>query len=178
MFKTDDIKILYDESQIQSGIKYLADKLNAYYGDKELYLICVLKGSAMFTVDLAKRLKMPVKMEFIKLSSYGSATSTSGKVNAVDITLPDLNKKNVLIVEDIIDSGHTAKFLIDFINHNFKVNDLKFCSLLDKKIRRVVDIDADFYVFEVEDKFLVGYGLDYDGYFRNIPYIGYIENLV
>ena len=145
------------------------------YANEELYLICVLKGSVMFMTDLSKHLKMPVKMEFIRLSSYGSAFSTSGKVNAVDISLPDLNNKNVLIIEDIIDTGHTAKFLVDFLNLNFKVKSLKFCSLLDKKIKREVDIEADYYAFEVDDKFLVGYGLDYDGYYRNIPYIGYVK---
>ena len=95
-------------------------------------------------------------------------------MNAVDISLPDLNGKNVLIVEDIIDTGHTAKFLVDFINHNFKVKSLNFCSLLDKKVKREVEIDADYYCFEIDDKFLVGYGLDYDGYYRNLPYIGYV----
>ena len=129
----------------------------------------------MFMVDLCKHLKMPVKMEFIRLSSYGSGTKFSGKVNAVDIKLPDLNEKNVLIIEDIIDTGHTAKFLMDFLNHNFSFKDINFCALLDKKIKRVVDIKADYYCFEVEDKFLVGYGLDIDGKYRNLPYIGYIE---
>lgn len=170
-----ELKILFTESQIQESIKILATKLNETYGNNELYLICVLKGSVMFMVDLAKHLEMPVKMEFIRLSSYGSGFTSTGKVNAVDIALPDLNGKNVLIIEDIIDTGHTAKFLVDFINLNFKTNSLKFCSLLDKKIKREVDIDPDYYCLEVDDKFLVGYGLDYDGYYRNIPYIGYIE---
>lgn len=129
----------------------------------------------MFMTDLSKSLKMPLKMEFIRLSSYGSGFTSTGKVNAVDISLPDLNDKNVLIIEDIIDTGHTAKFLMDFIKHNFKTKSLKFCSLLDKKVKREVDIDPDYHVFEVDDKFLVGYGLDYDGYYRNLPYIGYVE---
>lgn len=170
-----DLKVLFDKDTIQKEIEKLGKHLNEIYGDEEVYLICVLKGSVMFMVDLAKHLKMPVRMEFIRLSSYGSAFTTSGKVNAVDISLPDLNEKNVLIIEDIIDTGHTAKFLVDFINLNFKVKDLKFCSLLDKRVKREVDIDADYYCFEVDDKFLVGYGLDYDGYYRNIPYIGYVE---
>ena len=170
----ENLKVLYQEQEIQKGIADLALKLNADFKDEEVYLICVLKGSVMFTVDLAKHLTMPVKMEFIRLSSYGSGMTSSGKVNAVDISLPDLNGKNVLIVEDIIDTGHTAKFLVDFMNHNFKVKTLKFCSLLDKKIKREVDIDADYYCFEVDDKFLVGYGLDYDECYRNLPYIGHI----
>ena len=176
MIKEKELIPLFTEKQIQDAIKSLGEKLNSVYKDEEVYLICVLKGSVMFTVDLAKYLKMPVKMEFIRLSSYGSGTTSSGKVNAVDIKLPDINDKNVLIVEDIVDTGYTAKFLIDFINSNFKVKTLNFCSLLDKKIRRAVDVNADYYCFDVDDKFLVGYGLDFDGYYRNLPYIGYIES--
>ena len=176
MIKEDDLTVLHDAEELQSAIAALGAKLNKVYADEELYVICVLKGSVMFMVDLSKHLKMPLKMEFIRLSSYGSAFTSSGKVNAVDISLPDLNGKNVLIVEDIIDTGHTAKFLIDFINLNFRAKTLKFCSLMDKKVKREVDIDADYYCFEVDDKFLVGYGLDYDGYYRNLPYIGYIKS--
>lgn len=174
MTKNQDIKPLITETQIQEGIKTLAEKLNEFYKGEELYLVCVLKGAVMFATDLAKSLTMPLKMEFIRLSSYGSGTTSSGKVNAVDMNLPDLNGKNVLLVEDIIDTGHTAKFLVDFLQQNFHTKSLKFCSLLDKKIKRVVDIDADFYCFEVDDKFLVGFGLDYDGKYRNLPFIGYI----
>lgn len=159
MIKESELKVLFNAEKIQNEIKKLSDKLNNTYKDEEIYLICVLKGSVMFMTDLAKHLKMPVKMEFIRLSSYGSNFTSSGKVNAVDISLPDLNNKNVLIIEDIIDTGHTAKFLVDFIKLNFKVKDLKFCSLLDKRVKREVDIDADYYCFEVDDKFLVGYGI-------------------
>ena len=175
MIKESDLNILLTEAELQNKIAELAKSLNDFYNNEELYLICVLKGSVMFTVDLAKHLKMPLRMEFIRLSSYGSGFASTGKVSAVDIALPDLNNKNVLIVEDIIDTGHTAKFLIDFINHNFKTKTLKFCSLMEKKCKREVDVNADFHCFEVDDKFLVGYGLDYDGYYRNIPYIGYVN---
>lgn len=175
IIKETDLKVLLTEEQIQEKVFELASILNEKYKNDELYLICVLKGSVMFLTDLAKHLKMPVKMEFIRLSSYGSKFQSTGKVNAVDIALPDLNDKNVLIIEDIIDTGHTAKFLVDFINLNFKPKSFKFCSLMDKKCKREVNINADYYCFEVDDKFLVGYGLDYDGYYRNIPYIGYIE---
>jgi len=177
IIKESDLKVLFSAEQVQKEISSLGAKLNEEYKDEELYLICVLKGSIMFMVDLAKHLKMPVKMEFIRLSSYGSGFSSTGKVNAVDIALPDLTNKNVLIIEDIIDTGHTARFLVDFINHNFRPKSLKFCSLLDKKCKREVDINADYYCFEVDNKFLVGYGLDYDGYYRNIPYVGYVEGV-
>lgn len=174
MIKAEELKPLLTEKDIQEGIKKLGAELNKFYKGEELYMVCVLKGAVIFATDLARVLNMPLKMEFIRLSSYGSGMISTGKVNAVDIALPDLNGKNVLIVEDIIDTGHTAKFLVDFINQNFHAKSLKFCSLLDKKIKREVDIDADFYCFEVDDKFLVGYGLDYDGYYRNLSFIGYV----
>lgn len=170
-----DIKVLYSEQEIQKKIKELAQEMNKFYNGEEIYVICALKGAVMFAVDLVKHLNMPLKMEFIRLSSYNGGTKSSGKVNAVDISLPDLNGKNVLIVEDIVDTGLTAKFLLDFLNCNFHTKSTKFCSLLDKKITRVTDVEPDYYGFEVDDKFLIGYGLDYDGYYRNLTYIGYIE---
>lgn len=173
--KPEDLKILFSEEQIQTRIKELAQEMNKFYNGEEVIAICVLKGAVMFAVDLVKYLDMPLQMEFIRLSSYGSGFSTSGKVNAVDIKLPDLNGKNVLIVEDIVDTGLTAKFLMDFMHCNFNAKSIKFCSLLDKKITRKVDIEPDYYGFEVDNKFVVGYGLDYEGYYRNLRYIGYKE---
>lgn len=175
MITEQDLKVLINAEEIQNAIAQLGAKLNNLYKNEELYVISVLKGSVMFTVDLVKHLKMPLNMNFIRLSSYGSGFTSTGKVNAVDISLPDLNGKNVIIIEDIIDTGHTAKFLIDFINLNFKTKSLKFCSLLDKKETRKVDIQADYYCFEIGNQFVVGYGLDYDGFYRNLPYIGYLE---
>lgn len=175
MISEADLNVLIKEDEIQTRIKEMARVLNDEYKDSEVYVVCVLKGSVMFTVDLIKHLTMPLRTEFIRLSSYGSGYTSSGKVNAVDISLPDLNGKNVLVIEDIIDTGHTAQFLTSFIRHNFKTNSFKFISLLDKKCKREVDINPDMYGFEVEDKFLVGYGLDYDGYYRNLRYIGYVE---
>jgi hypoxanthine phosphoribosyltransferase len=174
--KFEDLKVLYSEEQLHAKVKEIAEKLNKFYNGDEVVAICALKGAVLFAADLVRELDMPVKMEFIRLSSYGSSTTTSGKVNAVDINLPDLNGKNVLIIEDIVDSGLTAKFLIDFIHMNFHVKSFKFCSLLDKKITRKVDVEPDYYGFEVDDKFVVGYGLDYDGHFRNLKYIAYKEN--
>lgn len=171
--KIEDLKILFSEEQIQNKIKELAEDMNTFYKGEEVYVICVLKGAVLFAVDLIRHLDMPVKMEFIRLSSYGSGTTSSGKVNAVDISLPDLNGKNVLIIEDIVDTGLTAKFLLDFMDCNFKTKSTKFCSLLDKKVTRKTDIEPDYYGFEIDDKFVVGYGLDYNGYYRNLRYIGY-----
>lgn len=175
---TKDLKVLIPEEKIQEKITELAQKLNSIYKDEEVYTICVLKGAVMFAVDLVKKLTMPVKMEFIRLSSYGSATTTSGKVNAVDIALPDLNGKNVIIIEDIVDSGLTAKFLLDFINLNFHTKSTIFCSLLDKKVTRKTEVAPDYYCFDIDDKFVVGYGLDYDGHYRNLPYIAYADHII
>ena len=173
--KESDLKILFTEEEIQNKIKELAEEMNEFYKGEDVYAICVLKGAVLFAVDLVRHLNMPLKMEFIRLSSYGTGMTTSGKVNAVDISLPDLNGKNVLIIEDIVDTGLTAKFLMDFMHCNFKTKSTKFCSLLDKKVTRKVDIEPDYYGFEIDDKFLIGYGLDYEGYYRNLRYIGYVE---
>lgn len=174
-FKKEDIKDLFTANVIQNRVREIANDINSYYSDEELYVICVLKGSIMFTADLVKYLTMPVKMEFIRLSSYGPSTVSSGKVRAVDLSLPDLNDKNVLIIEDIVDTGLTAKFLLDFVNASFKTKSTKFCSFLDKKCCRTTEIDVDYIGFEIDNKFVIGYGLDYDGDFRNLPYIGYVE---
>lgn len=176
--KTEDLEILFSEEQIQERIKELAKEMNAFYNGEEVIAICVLKGAVMFATDLVKYLDMPLKMEFIRLSSYHGTTETTGKVRAVDISLPNLTDKNVLIIEDIVDKGYTAKFLMDFIKCNFKTKSTKFCSLLDKKIARIIDIEPDFYGFEIDDKFVVGYGLDYDEYFRNLKYIGYADKSI
>lgn len=175
MITPEDIHVLYSQEELQKRIKELAEELNNHFKGEDIFAICVLKGSVMFFTDLVEYLTMPLKMEFIRLSSYGSNYSSSGKVKAVNLSLPDINGKNVLIVEDIIDTGHTAKFLLDFIGHNFQTKSTTFCSLLNKKSKRVVDVDADFSGFVVDDKFLVGYGLDFEGYYRNIPYIGYVD---
>ena len=173
--KLSELKVLFSEEAIQKRIKELANEMNHFYKGEEVYAICVLKGAVMFATDLVKYLDMPLKMEFIRLSSYGTGTTSTGKVNAVGISLPDLIGKNVLIIEDIVDTGLTAKFLMDFMHCNFKTKSTKFCSLLDKKITRQTDIEPDYYGFEVDDKFVVGYGLDYEGYYRNLRYIGYVE---
>ncbi|MBP3820756.1 hypoxanthine phosphoribosyltransferase [bacterium] len=169
--KIEDLNVLFSEEQIQNRIAEVGKELNNLYKGEEVIAISVLKGAVMFTADLIKHLNMPVKLEFIRLSSYEGGTVTSGKVNAVDIKLPDLNEKNVLIIEDIVDTGLTAQFLINFINMNFHVKSLKFCSLLDKKTTRKVDVKPDYYCFDVGDQFVVGYGLDYDQLYRNLPYI-------
>ncbi len=171
----NDLKILLTDEQIQTRIKSLADEINKDYKGEEIVLICVLKGAVMFAVDLSKHLNMPLKMEFIKLSSYGNGMTSSGKVQSFGAHLEEINGKNVLIVEDIIDTGLTAEFLINYIKETYHPKTLKFCSLLNKKETRKSSVQPDYYGFEIGNKFVVGYGLDDEGYNRNLNYIGYKE---
>lgn len=171
----DNLKVLLTEEQIQERIKSLACEINKYYNGEEIVIISVLKGAVMFTVDLSKHLNMPLKMEFIKLSSYGNGMTSSGKVQSFGAHLEEINGKNVLIVEDIIDTGLTAEFLINYINETYHPKTLKFCSLLNKKSARKSSVAPDYYGFEIDNKFVVGYGLDDEGYSRNLSYIGYKE---
>ena len=174
MINTDEIKVLYSEEVLQKRIKELADKINEKYNGEELCAVCVLKGSTPFCMDLIKRINLPLTLEFIRVSTYDGDSST-GKVNHLDMTLPPLDGKNVIIVEDIVDTGFTADFLLKSIRLKNKTKSLELVSLLNKKIARKIDVPVDYYGFEIDDKFVVGYGLDYNGYYRNLPYIGYFD---
>ena len=170
----NDLKVLISEEKIQEKLVELAKNIeNVFPKDEVIYVICVLKGSTMFTVDLVKHFNNPIQMEFIRISSYGHEQKSSNNLQAVDLTLPNLHERNVLILEDIIDTGLTARFLTDLFKIKHHPKKLIFASLLNKKCARQIEIEPDFYGFEVDDKFVVGYGLDYKGYFRNLPYIGY-----
>lgn len=170
----NDLKTLFSEYEIQAKLVELAQKIeNVFPKGETIHVICVLKGSVMFTVDLVKHFKNPVQLEFIRISSYGHEQKSSNNLQAVDLTLPELHNENVLIVEDIIDTGLTARFLTDLFKIKHHPKKLLFVSLLNKKCARQIDIEPDFYGFEIDDKFVVGYGLDYKGYYRNLPYIGY-----
>lgn len=169
-----ELKVLISEEEIQNKLpEFAADIEKEFNTDEEIYVICVLKGSVMFCADLVKHFKGPVQMEFIRISSYGHETKSTNNLQAIDLTLPNLSGKNVLIVEDIIDTGLTARFLTDLFKIKHHPKKVIFASLLNKKCARQIDIEPDFYGFEIDDKFVVGYGLDYKGYFRNLPYIGY-----
>lgn len=175
----NDLKILFSEDQIQTRIIELAKEIEDDFRDEKghtLHVICVLKGSALFCCDLVKKMTMPIQMHFIRISSYGDDFCSSGKINTIDLTLPNLKDKNVLIVEDILDTGHTAKFVTDLLSLKYKPKTIKFVSLLNKRCARKSEIDADYEGFEIDDKFVVGYGLDYKEYYRNIPYVGYFED--
>ena len=171
-----DLKVLIDSKKLNERIIALADEINFHYGENEpLTLICILRGAVMFFTELSKHLKMPVKMEFVTLSSYGNSEKSTGKVKAVNLAIPDLENQKALIVEDIIDTGLTLDFLLKFIKTNCKVKDVKLAVLFDKKCARKFDIEPDFSAFEIDDKFIVGFGLDYNGFYRNLDYIGYFE---
>lgn len=172
-----DLKVLINEAEIQQKLKTLAPQIEEKFDKGEtVYVICVLKGSVMFCADLVKYMKNPIQMEFIRISSYGNESKSSNNLQAIDLTLPNLADKNVLIVEDIIDTGLTARFLTDLFKIKHHPKKLLFVSLLNKKCARQIDIEPDLYGFEIDDKFVVGYGLDYKGYYRNLPYIGYFPS--
>ncbi len=175
-----ELKILVDSEKLIARIKELADEINGYYEknyglNEELTIVCVLKGAVMFFAELSKYLNMPTCMEFVSLSSYGAGEKSSGKVSALNLSLPPLENKNVLVVEDIMDTGLTLKFLLDFMKTKCKAKDVKLAVMCDKKCARKYDISPDFYAIDVDDKFIVGFGLDYNENYRNIPYIGYFE---
>lgn len=162
------------EEKISNRIAEMGAEISEVYGDETVCLICILKGSVFFTVDLAKRITSPVELEFMCVSSYGSGTKSSGVVKITKDLDVNIEGKNVLLVEDIIDSGRTLSYLLE----NLKTRNpksLRLCTLLDKPDRRVVDVDVDYVGFTIPDEFVVGYGLDYDQKYRNLPYIGYVE---
>ena len=171
-----DLKVLIDEKTLYKRIKEVADEINKSYDNSSvLNIICVLRGAVMFFTELSKYLKMPVKMEFVSLSSYGTSEKTSGKVKTLNLHLPSFNNEDVLIVEDIVDTGLTLDFLMKFVKHNCSAKSVKLAVLFDKKCARKFDIEPDFCAFEIDDKFIVGFGLDYCELYRNINYIGYFE---
>lgn len=171
----DNIKVLIEEEKLQKRVKELAEQITNDYKGKELTLICILKGSTFFTVDLAKNIKNDLKIEFIQVSSYGTSTVSSGNIELKLDLKESIEGKDVLIVEDIIDTGRTLSYLIEHLKGR-KPTSLKLCTLLDKPERRKYDVRVDYVGFEIPDEFVVGYGLDCNEHYRSLPYIGYIES--
>ncbi len=170
----EKIKVLINEEKINNRIEELAMQIEQDYKNKEIVMVCILKGAAYFAVDLSKKIKNNIIMEFMKVSSYGNAKESSGNIEfALDIS-ESVKGKDIIIVEDIIDTGNTLNYLTDYLKKK-EPNSIKICVLLDKKSRRKIDVPVDYVGFEIEDKFVLGYGLDYEGGYRNIPYIGYVE---
>lgn len=172
---TDKIHVLLDEKEVAQTIAELAERISKDYEGKEIHLICVLKGGVFFTCELAKRIQVPVTMDFMSVSSYGAGTSSSGVVKIIKDLDESITGKEVLIVEDIIDSGRTLSYLIRMLRHRNPAS-IRLCTMLDKPERRVVDdVVVDYVGFHIPDEFVVGYGLDYDQKYRNLPYIGVVE---
>ena len=171
----EKVDVLISEKEIDNRILEIADRINKDYEGEELTLICVLKGGVMFMCDLAKRLNLNVRLDFMSVSSYGSQTKSSGVVKIIKDLDDSIDGKNVSVVEDIIDSGNTLSYLMDILKKRGPKS-IKLCTLLDKPSRREKkDVLVDYVCFEIEDKFVVGYGLDYDQRYRNLPYIGVME---
>ena len=170
----DTIRILLTEQEVNKKIEEIGRQVSADYEGKSVHLICVLNGGVFFTCELAKRITVPVSMDFMSVSSYGGDTSSSGIVKIVKDLDESLEGKDVLIVEDIIDSGRTLSYLIEILKQR-KPASMKLCTLLDKPERRVRDVRVDYVGFNIPDEFVVGYGLDYDQKYRNLPYIGVVE---
>ena len=170
-----EIKTLIDEQKLQNRIAQIAKQIEEEYKGKEITFICILKGSVFFTMDLAKKIDGDVRLEFIRVSSYGEGTESSGEIK-MKLDLKDsIQGKDVIVIEDIIDTGRTLSFLIEYLKMK-KPNSVKLCALLDKPDRRVIDVKVDYTGFQIPDKFVIGYGLDWDEKYRNLPYIGYIES--
>ena len=170
----NEIKVLISEEEIQKRVKELAKEIENDYLNKKLTIICILKGSTYFTTDLTKNINNDLELEFMRVSSYGSSTISSGTIDLKLDLDSSVKGKDVIIVEDIIDTGRTLFYLKEHLLKQEPIS-LKICTLLDKKERRVKEIEADYVAFNVPDKFVLGYGLDVDEKYRNLPYIGYYE---
>ncbi len=170
----EKIKILLSEQEVDEKICEIGRQISEDYAGKQVHLVCVLKGGSFFMCELAKRITVPVSLDFMSVSSYGGETKSSGVVKIVKDLDEPLKDKDVIIIEDIVDSGRTLSYLMSMLKDRGPAS-LRLCTLLDKPDRRVVDIHVDYTGFQIPDEFVVGYGLDYDQKYRNLPYIGVVE---
>ena len=171
----DKIRVMYSEKEVDKRIRELGEQISKRYEGKTVHMICVLKGGVFFMCELAKRITVPVTMDFMSVSSYGAGTKSSGIVKIVKDLDQSIEGRDVLVVEDIIDSGRTLSHLMKILNER-KTSSICLCTLLDKPERREVDdVNVDYTGFQVPDEFVVGYGLDYDQLYRNLPYVGVVE---
>ena len=166
--------MLLSEEEVDNKIKEIGEQISKDYEGKQVHLICVLKGGVFFMTELSKRITIPVSMDFMSVSSYGSDTKSSGVVKIVKDLDETLTDKDVIVIEDIVDSGRTLSYLLEMLRKRGPKS-LKLCTLLDKPDRRVIDVDVDYTGFQIPDEFVVGYGLDYDQRYRNLPFIGVVE---
>ena len=170
----EKISVLISENDVDAKIAELGRQISEEYAGKQVHLICILKGSVFFTCELAKRITVPVSMDFMSVSSYGDGTSSSGIVKIAKDLDETIEGKDIIVIEDIIDSGRTLSYLLEVLAKR-NPSSMKLCTLLDKPDRRVKDVKVDYVGFEIPDEFVVGYGLDYAQKYRNLPYIGIVE---
>lgn len=170
----EEIKILIKEEDVVAKVKELAEQINQDYKGKKIHLICILKGSVFFTCELAKYINVPVTIDFMSVSSYGNGMTSSGSITINQDLTMGLEGREVLIVEDIVDSGRTLSYLAHMLEKREPAS-LRICTLLDKPQCRVSDVDVTYTGFEIEDLFVVGFGLDYAQKYRNLPYIGELK---
>ncbi len=165
---------MFTEEEVDRRIQEIGDQITKDYAGKQIHMVCVLKGGAFFMCELAKRIRLDVSLDFMSASSYGSGTESSGLVRIVKDLDEPLKDKEVIVVEDIVDSGRTLSYLLKMLSERGPKS-LKLCTLLDKPSRRVTDVDVTYTGFKIPDEFVVGYGLDYDQMYRNLPYIGVVK---
>lgn len=170
-------RILISEAEIKAMVKGIAEKINKDYNGKEILLVGLLKGSVVFMADLMKELEVDCKIDFMCVSSYGASTESSGRVNIIKDVSQPVEGMDVIIVEDIIDSGNTLSFILKYFEAK-GVNSIKICTLLSKPDRRVVEIPVDYIGAEIPDEFVIGYGLDYAENYRSLPYVGILKRSV
>ncbi|MBQ9768376.1 MAG: hypoxanthine phosphoribosyltransferase [Lachnospiraceae bacterium] len=170
----DEVNVLSSEEDVMKRISEIGAKISEDYAGKELHVICILKGGVFFMCELVKHITVPVTHDFMSVSSYGDGTESSGRVKIVKDLDDSIEGKEVLIVEDIIDSGRTLHHLMQLL-HARNPKSVRLCTLLDKPDRRVIEVPVDYTGFSIPDLFVVGYGLDYAQHYRNLPYIGVIE---
>lgn len=171
---SEKIRVMLSENQVDQRIQEIGAKISKDYEGRSVHLVCVLKGGTFFMCELAKRITVPVSIDFMSVSSYGNDTKSSGVVRIVKDLDESLKDKHVIVVEDIVDSGRTLSYLLNILKERGPAS-LSLCTLLDKPDRRVVDVAVDYTGFEIPDEFVVGYGLDYAQKYRNLPYIGVVE---
>lgn len=174
MAEKHHVEIYLSEEEVDSRIQEIGEQISKDYAGKTVHLICVLKGGSFFMCELAKRITVPVTLDFMSVSSYGGGTESSGVIKIVKDLDESLEGKDVIVVEDVIDSGRTLSHLMKLLASR-KPASLSLCTLLDKPDRRVVDVNVDYTGFKIPDEFVVGYGLDYDQLHRNLPYIGIVK---
>lgn len=169
----EHVRVLLTEKEVDARIQAIGEQISKDYAGKQVHLICVLKGGSFFMCELAKRITVPVSLDFMSVSSYGGDTKSSGVVKIVKDLDESIKGKDVIVVEDIVDSGKTLSYLLELLEQRGPKS-LSLCTLLDKPERRVIDVNVDYTGFEIPDEFVVGYGLDYDQRYRNLPYIGVV----